>query len=71
LVEKGDHLRFQDIYLNYRFNRIKHVRALQLYAYAKNINWILWRSNRLGLDPEYRDAIPLPLSVSLGINIEL
>jgi len=28
----------------------------------------IW-ANKLGIDPEYRDAIPYPLYISLGVNI--
>ena len=69
LVEKGDNLRLQDIHLSYRIASNRYFKSLSVYAFAKNLNVILWRANKLGIDPEYRDAIPYPLSISLGVNI--
>ncbi|MCW2263749.1 MULTISPECIES: SusC/RagA family TonB-linked outer membrane protein [Sphingobacterium] len=69
LVEKGDHIRLQDIHLSYQFGKSKYFKSFSMYAFAKNLNVIIWRANKKGIDPEYRDAIPLPLSISLGVNI--
>ncbi|MCS4225851.1 SusC/RagA family TonB-linked outer membrane protein [Sphingobacterium sp. BIGb0165] len=70
LVEKGDNIRLQDLSFSYTFNKIRGIKNLSIYGFVKNINWILWRANKLGLDPEYRDAIPLPTSYSLGMNVK-
>ena len=66
LVEKGDHIRLQDIQLSYDFN--KHqlgkfpVKALRLYVYANNIG-ILWKANKYGIDPDF-----VPSSGGVGSN---
>lgn len=71
LVEAGDHIRFQDIQLSYDLHTRrwapKKLGQLQLYGYINNIG-ILWRANTFGIDPDYRDGIPAPLSLSLGIK---
>jgi len=71
LVEKGDHIRFQDIRLDYMFSN-KHnlpFRTIGLYAYANNIG-LIWKANKQHIDPDYRN-MPLPLTLSLGIKIGL
>ena len=70
-VIKGDNIRLQDFSMSYSFGKIKGLKGLSVNAFVKNINLILWRANKLGVDPEYRDAVPLPLSVSLGAKIQL
>lgn len=73
LVERGDHIRLQDIRLNYDFNRSVVERLsfqnMQIYLYVNNIG-IIWKSNRSGADPDYRDyTIPPPLAISSGVSL--
>ncbi|MCR8667475.1 SusC/RagA family TonB-linked outer membrane protein [Aestuariibaculum sp. M13] len=74
LVEKGDHIRLQDIRLGYDFTSIFKNGAfstLQAFVYAKNLG-IVWRKNKHGIDPDYYSetghTLPSPLSVSIGIT---
>ncbi|MFC6101496.1 SusC/RagA family TonB-linked outer membrane protein [Olivibacter domesticus] len=73
LVEKGDHIRFQDANFSYRLPaatlRRTPFKSLTITAYVQNLG-ILWRANREGIDPDYRQG-PLPKSYALGININL
>jgi len=70
-VEKGDNIRLQDISLNYSFDKIQYkglpFNNLQIYVYANNIG-ILWRANKLHLDPDYPTGYPSPRSISLGLK---
>jgi len=50
LVDKGDHIRLQDISLGYSVGK-----NWRLYGYANNVG-ILWRANRDGLDPDLASA---------------
>jgi TonB-linked SusC/RagA family outer membrane protein len=74
LVERGDHIRLQDLRLSYHFwdktaNSI--LKKAQLFLYAKNLG-ILWRKNSLGIDPDYgTSGLPQSLSCSIGINFNL
>lgn len=72
LVTKGDVIRLQDIRLDYQINRTTieklPVKAISAFIYANNIG-IIWKANKYGIDPEYRDEIPVPRSVALGINV--
>lgn len=75
LVERGDHIRLQDIRLSYDLFRsaipslpVAHV---QVYLYANNIG-ILWRANGAGLDPDYpRGGIRAPRTWAFGIKASL
>jgi len=70
-VVKGDHIRLQDISLSYTFDRKAQrglpFNSLQIYAYANNIG-ILWRANKLHLDPDYPIGYPSAKSISLGLK---
>jgi len=77
LVEKGDHIRLQDMRLDYSFpslgNRIPA--SLNLFVYLNNIG-ILWRANRQGIDPDVNDSfqgveqIPAIRTISLGFQLQ-
>jgi len=73
LIEKGDHIRLQDIRLSYAIPNLKlnnsNVLNLQVYGYANNIG-IIWRKNKQGIDPlAYgTTSYPMPLSLSFGIS---
>ncbi|WP_276499390.1 SusC/RagA family TonB-linked outer membrane protein [Pontibacter litorisediminis] len=72
LVERGDHVRLQDVTLSYELprggDRPRTLRSLQVYALARNLG-ILWRANDQGLDPDYPDSkLPPVTSFSLGLR---
>ena len=78
LVEKGDHIRLQDIQFSYildkRLWKQAPFNSLQFYVYANNLG-ILWRANHAGIDPDYNDnfylnGFPAPRSISFGIRAE-
>jgi TonB-linked SusC/RagA family outer membrane protein len=78
LVQKGDHIRLQDIRISYDFDKGKWQKMpfthFQLYVYANNPG-ILWRANKIGIDPDYIDngsfgrIYPNPKSFSVGLNV--
>ncbi len=74
LVEKGDHIRLQDIQLSYdlpkrRFAKLP-VQAIRFYLYANNIG-ILWRANHEGIDPDYSMPTTIPNSQTRSLAIGL
>ncbi|MFT4152359.1 SusC/RagA family TonB-linked outer membrane protein [Parafilimonas sp.] len=74
LVEKGDHIRLQDISLSYSFNKDKFPKIpfsqLQLYLYVNNLG-IIWRANKQGIDPDYpKGGIPDPKTISIGLKAD-
>lgn len=77
LIEKGDHIRLQDISLQYTLGKLVLSKLpfdqVQLYVYANNLG-ILWRANNNQIDPDYNDngngrAIPAATSISVGARI--
>lgn len=74
-VEKGDHIRFQDINFSYDLLHSKYpwlpFDKVSLYGYINNIG-IIWRANHSGLDPDYSfQPYPASRTFSLGINLTL
>jgi TonB-linked SusC/RagA family outer membrane protein len=76
LIDKGDHIRLQDITLSYDLdkNRWKAMPFgdLQLYCYLNNVG-ILWRANHDHLDPDLSGnstlaAYPLPRTIAFGLK---
>ncbi|MDF2189604.1 SusC/RagA family TonB-linked outer membrane protein [Paraflavitalea sp. CAU 1676] len=73
LVEKGDHIRLQDMRLSYslslqQLNRLP-IQSWQFYIYANNLG-IIWKANKKGIDPDYGTLMPAPLTISGGIKID-
>ncbi len=73
LVEKGDHIRLQDIRLSYDCSkemlRRLPIQGLQFYVYANNIG-ILWRANHAQIDPDNISGYPAPRTIAGGIKID-
>lgn len=75
LVEKGDHIRLQDINIGYELNKQKNrwlpFSSLTLYSYINNIG-IIWRANKNGIDPDYYSYVYPPMrTIALGLRIKL
>jgi hypothetical protein len=72
LVEKGDHIRWQDIQLTYTLNKsalpkMPFQRA-QLYMYVNNLG-ILWKATDKVPDPDYR-MYPAIRTYSIGLKVD-
>lgn len=74
LVDKGDHIRLQDISFRYdvskavwKFLPFDH---MQIYIYANNLG-ILWKANKDNIDPDYQNGYPTPRTISVGIKFNL
>lgn len=73
-IEKGDHIRLQDISLGYDFDS-RYFKGLpfsnvQLYFYANNIG-LIWKANKAGLDPNYTQDFVLPAVRSYSFSIRV
>ncbi len=70
-VEKGDHVRLQDILLQYRLSglrsKMSFIRNAELSLYLNNLG-IIWRANNKKLDPAFGLNVPTPLNISLGLR---
>jgi len=67
-VISGDHIRLEDIRLDYRiptFNKV--LRHLQVYCNITNLG-IIWRANKFGIDPGSLYEPPAPKTYTLGFN---
>ncbi len=71
LVERGDHIRLQDIQINYTFPDKKGRKAIwdnmNIYAYANHLG-LIWRANKQGIDPDVRAGFPSPRSLAIGVR---
>lgn len=72
LVERGDHIRVQDVSLSYRLggrNQTKSIfKNIELYAYVNNIG-ILWKANNRDIDPDYyTTGFPKPRTYAIGVK---
>ncbi|MEQ8469679.1 MAG: SusC/RagA family TonB-linked outer membrane protein [Marinoscillum sp.] len=72
LVEKGDHIRFEDINLSYSMSKTDQpwlpIKELRIFLYARNLG-ILWQASKSGLDPDYPNAsYRTPRTYSVGLN---
>lgn len=77
LVERGDHIRLQDIRVAYSLDtRNSRIAQLEFYGYINNVG-ILWKANKKGLDPDANDNsfgsdnIPPMRSYTIGLKLHL
>lgn len=74
LVERGDHIRFQDVNLSYKFEKSKNkwlpFSAVSVYGYLNNLG-ILWSANNYDIDPDFVfQPYPPSKTYSLGISVQ-
>jgi TonB-linked SusC/RagA family outer membrane protein len=72
LIDKGDHIRLQDISISYDLTSCLKGRTpfktCSVYGYVNNVG-ILWRANKDRLDPDlYANSLPVPKTYSLGFK---
>jgi hypothetical protein len=76
-VLRGDNVRLQDARLQYDWVNKKGknnpLQGLQIFLYANDLNIIIWRKNKSGLDPDFVGGInfipPTPKSWTAGISL--
>lgn len=73
LVEKGDHIRLQDLRLGYQFPNkwlhTVHLKSLHLFMIANNLG-ILWKASKFPYDPEYGTTFKPIKTISFGIKTD-
>lgn len=76
LVERGDHVRLQDIRIGYTIGELKSTKVsfkrIQIYSYMSNLG-IIWRANKFKIDPDVFHVpgthnLPNPFSFSIGVQ---
>ena len=78
LIERGDHIRLQDIRLSYDLDKLSlgraKIKSAQFFLIANNMG-IIWRANRIGVDPDFGDGIngllPPARTISFGLRLNL
>ena len=72
-VHKADNVRFQDIKFTYEFNktdwRNMPATSIRLYFYINNIG-LLWKANKIGIDPDYINGYHTPRSYTIGLKAD-
>ncbi|WP_454802849.1 SusC/RagA family TonB-linked outer membrane protein [Mucilaginibacter phyllosphaerae] len=72
LVEKGDHVRLQDLRLAWTMDKgllpFAPGARLQVYVYGANLG-ILWRANKYHLDPDVPNSYPQPRTIAGGLRL--
>lgn len=68
-VISGNHIRLQDIRLSYAINKpLRYFCSLQIYANVSNLG-IIWKANKADLDPEVFMSLPMPKTITMGVNL--
>lgn len=69
-VERGDHVRLQDININYLLtdNNSKILKNCRFSFYANNLNWVIWKATKMDLDPMYNNMVPAIRNMTLGFT---
>jgi hypothetical protein len=77
-VLRADNIRLADARIQYSFgNEVSKkapFRTIQIFAYANNINLILWRAEKSNFDPDFTagtqfHTAPIPRSLTFGANL--
>lgn len=69
LVHSGNHIRMQDIRLDYKIRSNGKLKNLNIYCYVNNLG-LLWKAADSWMDPGYW-SYPQPRSISLGASLSL
>jgi hypothetical protein len=71
-VIPGDHIRLNDARIGYeapsRLLKKLRFQRLEAFCYVNNLNMLIWKKNKAGIDPEFVTGLKTPISVSFGIN---
>lgn len=76
-VLRGDHIKLQDLRLQYILgNRVlRFANQINLFCYVNNLNVMIWKKDKSRYDPEFVGGSayvpPPPVSVAFGLNIGL
>lgn len=71
LVERGDHIRLEDLNVTYRIapgTQKRIFNSIRVFAYLSNMG-VLWALNRMDIDPYFNNVPRAGLSVAIGANM--
>ncbi|ACU03172.1 SusC/RagA family TonB-linked outer membrane protein [Pedobacter heparinus] len=71
LVEKGDHIRLQDLRMGYQFpNKLQQrfgVNHMEVFTYLSNLG-LIWSANKKDIDPDYVNGLAPEKSFAIGVK---
>ncbi|HMK25591.1 MAG TPA: SusC/RagA family TonB-linked outer membrane protein [Chitinophagaceae bacterium] len=74
-VEKGDHIRLEDIKIGYTINKRNSgkyfFKTIEIYSYIANLNVLIWKANKGGYDPDYPSGLLPGRMIAFGLRTEL
>lgn len=73
-VEKADNIKLEEIYLSYDIQPSRPlfgIKSFQLYLFVNQLNLMLWKANKAGLDPDILYNFKPPISCSAGLKFNL
>lgn len=72
LVQPADHIRFQDVRLEYGFDQlaIAGISNLNIYAYINHLG-LLWKKSDERFDPDFIPHAPMPRSYAIGFRFNI
>lgn len=72
-VLPADNVKLTDMYLGYSMPGAprKLIRAITFYLYVNNLNVIIWKKNKEGIDPDILYNVKPPVSMSAGLKLDL
>lgn len=70
---KADQVRLEEIYASYTIKPIKSTwfKTIQIYSYTNQLNLILWKANKFGIDPDLVYGLKPAKSFAIGLKVNL
>lgn len=70
LVERGDHIRLEDVLLSYLF-RFRNASSVRVFANFQNLNMILWKAAPGKIDPYFNNVVKDRMVSTVGLSFSL
>jgi len=73
-VERADNFKLNDIYLGYDWvpqHAMFGLKSVQFYLYASQLNVLIWKANKSGIDPDILYGVKPPVTFSAGLKVNL
>ncbi|EHQ24759.1 SusC/RagA family TonB-linked outer membrane protein [Mucilaginibacter paludis] len=73
-VERADNVKLNDIYLGYDWvpqHPMLGLKSVQFYLYASQLNLLIWKANKSGIDPDILYGVKPPVTFSAGLKVNL
>lgn len=70
-VINAGNIKLTDIYLGYHLKKIIRKRIfpkMEIYAVLSNLNIMLWKANKVGIDPDFPTGLKSPKTIAFGLK---